>query len=135
MIVRTPRVLGSREFHGSVSRLKHYHKPNKATFDKLLEDPTRIRLVDFYADWCGPCRQLSPVLEKLAEDPDAQPDSGVPLDLVTIDTDDAKDGFELGQQYQVRALPTVIAFQAGTKVAEFVGAMNEAGVKKGMKAL
>jgi len=83
-------------------------------------------LVDFYADWCSPCKLLSPVLEKLTSDPEVKSGSGRPLDLVTVDTDAQ---FDLGQKFQVRSLPTVIAFKDGKPVDKFVGALNEVGVR------
>jgi len=86
-------------------------------------------LVDFYADWCGPCKLLSPILEKITTDPEIKSGTGLPLDLVTVDTDDP-DGFELGQKFKVRVLPTVFAFRNGELVDNFVGALNERDVRK-----
>ncbi|KAH8998301.1 thioredoxin-like protein, partial [Lactarius hatsudake] len=87
----------------------------------------RVVLVDFYADWCGPCKALSPVLEKLAGDVETKTGSGRPIDLVTVDTDVHG---SLAQKYQVRALPTVVAFRDGEPVKQFVGALPEGGVRK-----
>ncbi|KAI0253549.1 thioredoxin-like protein [Lactifluus subvellereus] len=84
----------------------------------------RVVLVDFYADWCGPCKVLSPILEKLAEDADVKTGSGRPIDLVTVDTDEHS---ALAQKYQVRALPTVVAFRDGQPINQFVGALPESG--------
>ncbi|KAH9483899.1 Thioredoxin Y, chloroplastic [Psilocybe cubensis] len=92
------------------------------TFEKAIEATDRIALVDFYADWCGPCHQLAPVLEKLTKEPSTS-GSGLPLDLVKVDTE-SEDGIA-----KVRALPTVIAFRNGSPITQFVGAINEAGVK------
>lgn len=84
-------------------------------------------LVDFYAEWCGPCKVLSPVLEKVAGDIETKTGSGRPIDLVTVDTDVHG---ALAQKHQVRALPTVVAFRDGEPVKLFVGAMPEPAVRR-----
>jgi len=70
---------------------------------------------------------LSPILERLAGDVEMKTGSGRPIDLVTVDTDVHG---ALAQQYQVRALPTVVAFRGGEPVKQFVGALPEGGVRK-----
>ncbi|KAH8117179.1 thioredoxin-like protein, partial [Phellopilus nigrolimitatus] len=94
----------------------------------------KVVLVDFYANWCGPCKMLSPILEKLTatENADAiKTGSGLALDLVTVDTD--ANG-ELAMKYQARShfvssLPTVVAFKNGEPVLKFTGALPEPRVK------
>jgi len=86
-----------------------------------------VVLVDFYAEWCNPCKMISPLLEKLTADATVKTGSGRSLDLVTVDTDAE---FELAGKYQVRALPTVIAFRDGKKVDQFVGALNESAIRQ-----
>ncbi|KIM79668.1 hypothetical protein PILCRDRAFT_10161 [Piloderma croceum F 1598] len=70
---------------------------------------------------------LSPILQQLAEDASVKTGSGSSMDLVTIDIDQQT---ELGQKYEIRSLPTVIAFKAGQPVDQFIGALNEAGVRQ-----
>ncbi|KAH7889575.1 thioredoxin-like protein [Phlebopus sp. FC_14] len=99
------------------------------TFEKvaLNEDASnKVVLVDFYADWCGPCKMISPILEKLTADATVRTGSGRSLHLVTVDTDKE---IELGHKYQIRSLPTVMAFKDGKPVDHFVGALNEADVR------
>ncbi|KAG0705094.1 thioredoxin-like protein [Suillus ampliporus] len=100
------------------------------TFDKVALNSTashKVVLVDFYADWCNPCKMISPLLEKLTSDATVKTGSGRSLDLVTVDSDAE---FELAAKYQVRALPTVIAFRDGQKVDQFVGALNEGAIRQ-----
>jgi len=87
----------------------------------------KVVLVDFYADWCNPCRLLSPILLRLTEDTSVKTGSGSSLHLVTVDTDQQVD---LAQKYQIRSLPTVIAFKGGKPVNQFIGALNETGVRR-----
>ncbi|SPJ81508.1 related to thioredoxin [Fusarium torulosum] len=69
-------------------------------------------LVDFWAEWCGPCRIISPVVEKLSQD--------IPsVHFVKVDVDQAVD---IAQEYNIRAMPTFIMFKHGEKVGEVVGA-------------
>lgn len=72
-------------------------------------------LVDFYADWCGPCKMLGPILEDVAQ---ALPD----LKVVKINTDDAQ---SLSQEYGVMSIPTVYLFSDGMKVNKFVGVKSK----------
>ena len=70
-----------------------------------------VRLLDFYADWCGPCKKQDPILEEL------EADYG-DVEFVKIDVDDEQD---VANQYQVRSLPTVVVERDGDIVDRFVG--------------
>ena len=78
-------------------------------------------LVDFWADWCAPCKMLAPVLEKLALEY-----AGKFL-MAKIDTDVERD---LAAQFAVRSLPTVKVFRHGAPVDEFMGALPESAVRE-----
>jgi putative thioredoxin len=74
-------------------------------------------VVDFWAEWCGPCKQLTPVLEQAVEGRDVL--------LVEVDIDANQ---HLAQEYGIRGIPAVKAFRNGQVVAEFVGARSRASV-------
>ncbi|KAI6022754.1 thioredoxin-like protein, partial [Pisolithus marmoratus] len=92
----------------------------------------RVVLVDFYADWCSPCRMISPILKKLTGDPSSKTGSGRSVDLITIDTEKQT---ELAQQYRIMSLPTVIAFRDGKPASQFIGALDETGIKQFLQRL
>ncbi len=69
------------------------------------------RLLDFYADWCGPCKKQDPILEELEAEYDD-------VEFVKIDVDDEQD---VANQYQVRSLPTVVVERDGDILERFVG--------------
>ena len=77
-------------------------------------------IVDFWADWCGPCKQLTPVLEKLITQ------AGGAVKLVKINADENQ---ALAQQLRVQSLPTIMAFKNGQPVDGFMGALPESQVK------
>jgi len=71
-----------------------------------------VRLLDFHADWCGPCKTQDPILEDLIED------WGDSVDLEKIDVDENQD---VANEYQVRSLPTVVVENDDGIVDRFVG--------------
>ena len=94
----------------------------KADFAReVLEESIRVPvLVDFWAPWCGPCRMLSPILEKLVQEAKGA------WKLVTVDTDQHP---ELAEVLRIRSIPTVFLFSGGQPIATFAGALPENGVR------
>jgi putative thioredoxin len=83
-------------------------------------------VVDFWAPWCGPCRQLTPALEKAAEARKGQ------VELVKLNTDENP---AISQAFQIQGIPAVKAFRNGREVAQFVGAIPPAKVESFFDAL
>jgi putative thioredoxin len=95
---------------------------NLETFarDVIQESMRQPVLVDFWATWCGPCKQLTPLLEKVVKQ------AGGKVKLVKIDIDQNP---ELAQQLRIQSVPTVYAFFQGQPVTGFAGAQPESQIK------
>lgn len=73
-------------------------------------------LVDFWAEWCGPCRMVSPIVDELAEELQDK------LKVVKVNVDEAQD---LAGNYQVMSIPTLLLFKGGEPVEQIVGAISK----------
>ena len=78
----------------------------KSSFSEIIKGETLV-LVDFFADWCGPCKSLAPILK------DVKSDLGDSIKVIKIDVDKNQ---ALATQYQVRGVPTMILFKNGKQV-------------------
>ena len=82
------------------------------TFDREVLHSNVPTLVDFYADWCGPCRAMGTVVDELASDVDGQ------ADVVKVNIDDSP---ELASRYGVQSIPTFVVVRDGEATSKLVG--------------
>ncbi len=86
----------------------------------------KLTLVDFSADWCGPCKMLHPVLDKLTTELNDK------VNFITVDID--KDP-ATANQFGIRGVPTMIIFHGGKEVDRMVGFRDKASLKRDLEAL
>ncbi len=91
---------------------KHVVEVNDETFDREVLQSTEPVLVDFTAKWCGPCKALTPIVEKLAEEVAGR------YKVVKLDTDDSP---RTAQRYGIRGMPTLMVFRGGERRAQHMG--------------
>ena len=92
-------------------------------FNEIISTSDKLVIVDFWAEWCGPCRIIKPVLEQLAEK------YGDRVELVKIDVDQ-QDNYPLAVQYQVNSIPQVTFFKNGVQVDQFIGVVPPVRVEQ-----
>jgi len=94
---------------------------NTQEFDQLVSSSTVPVVADFWAPWCGPCRMVGPVLEKLAAD---HPDK---VTVIKVNVDQNQ---ELAARFAVMSIPTVIMFKGGQLAKQLVGARGQKDYEK-----
>lgn len=92
---------------------------NENQFKSVVLDSQEPVLVDFFATWCGPCRQMSPVLDQIASERSD-------VKIVKVDVDENQN---LAAQFGVMSIPTLIYFKNGKAVSQAVGARSKASLE------
>lgn len=115
------RILKGQQF-----KFKHMKEVNDTNFKDTLKTAQNLLVVDFWAEWCGPCRFLGPVLEELADEYASS------VDFVKCNVDDSP---ETSQMFGIRNIPTVIFFKNGVQIDKMVGAGSKSSFDTKIKSL
>lgn len=92
----------------------------EATFDAEVK-AAPLAMVDVWATWCGPCKMMGPVVEKIADEYDGK---------VLVGKVDADEEMELAQRFNITSIPTLIFFKNGVEIDRKVGVLPEGSIKK-----
>ena len=95
-------------------------------FDEIIQKSKVPVLIDFWAEWCGPCKMLTPVIEELA----AEYGEAVKIAKVNVDQQP-----NLAARYGIRSIPTIIIFRAGEIVEQMVGMQAKEALKAKLDSL
>ena len=99
-------------------------KINEGNFEEEVLKSEKIVLVDFYADWCGPCRMMSPIIDEIAE----ELQDSVKVGKVNVDENQ-----ELAIKYDVMSIPTIIIFKNGMPVKTFLVVTDKNEILENLK--
>lgn len=90
-------------------------------FESEVLNTDKPVLVDFYADWCGPCKMMAPVVEQLAEELDG---------IVAVGKMNVDDNYEIAARYKVMSIPTLILFKNGQVADKRIGLQSKAEIEQ-----
>ena len=93
-------------------------KVNDKNFEEEVLKSEKTVLVDFYADWCGPCKMLSPIVDEVAEEKED-------IKFVKINVDESQ---ETAFKYQIMSIPTLVVIQNGNEVKRSVGLIDKSEI-------
>lgn len=99
----------------------------KQEFEEKVLKSKKVVLVDFWAQWCPPCRAMAPTLEKIAKEMDAN------VDVVKVDTEASRENAELAGQYEVRSIPNMNVFKDGKVVDTVIGMVPQQMLESTLK--
>jgi len=95
----------------------------ESTFEQEVLQSDKPVIVDFWAEWCGPCHAVSPVLDKIAEERDGQ------LKIVKVNIDEEQ---QLAMRYGVQSIPNMILFENGEPKASAIGAQPKGMLERAL---
>lgn len=89
------------------------------TFDEAISTSQSPIVVDFWAEWCGPCKMIAPILDEIATEQEGK---------LTIGKVNVDENPELARRFEVMSIPTLIVFKDGEPIKRLVGAKNKSGL-------
>ena len=95
-------------------------KVTQGSFEEEVIKSDGPVLVDFWAEWCGPCRMIAPLVEELAKDYQGK------VKVCKLNVDEER---EIALQYSIRSIPTLILFKEGKPVEQIIGALPKSALK------
>jgi thioredoxin 1 len=95
----------------------------ESSFEQEVLQSDKPVIVDFWAEWCGPCHAVSPVLDKIAEE------RGGELRLVKVNIDEEP---ALAQKYGIVSIPTIVLFKSGEPAAAAIGAQPKSAIERSL---
>ncbi len=93
-------------------------KITSENFEKEVLSSDKTTIVDFYADWCGPCKMMSPIIDEIAEENDS-------VKVGKLNVDESQD---IAVKYNVMSIPTIIIFKNGKEDKRFVGVTSKGNI-------
>ena len=97
---------------------------NEENFENEVLNSDKTTIVDFYADWCGPCKMMSPVIDKIAEENAEK----IKVGKVNVDENQG-----LAMKYNIMSIPTILIFKNGNVVKSFIGVIAKEEIEEIIK--